>query len=273
MIRCSGVSNGVGVVKGRLLAYSEATPPRQSYATLTCVSHGEPLPRGESLMALVAPALLSADFARLGEALGIIKAAGASMVHVDVMDGHFTPDLTVGQPVIRSLRRATDLALDVRLAIERPERYVGEFIEAGADRIAIHPESTARLGLVLQLIRARRAKAGVALNTATRVESVTEVLEDVDFVTILSAHSGVDDPFVPRSAGKISSCSQIRANRRLDFAIQVEGGVGFDNIEELIQAGADILVTGSAIFDSGNPKDRLTQMIRLASEMRQTSRV
>ena len=224
-------------------------------------------------MALVAPALLSADFARLGEALGIIKAAGASMVHVDVMDGHFTPDLTVGQPVIRSLRRATDLALDVRLAIERPERYVGEFIEAGADRIAIHPESTSRLGLVLQLIRARRTKAGVALNAATPLESVTEVLGDVDFVTILSAHSGVDDLFVPRSAGKISSCSQIRANRRLDFAIQVEGGVGFDNIEELIQAGADILVTGSAIFDSGNPKDRLTQMIRLASEMRQTSRV
>ena len=129
------------------------------------------------------------------------------------------------------------------------------------------------MGLVLQLIRARRIKAGVALNAATPLESVTEVLGDVDFVTILSAHSGVDDPFVPRSAGKISSCSQIRANRRLDFTIQVEGGVGFDNIEELIQAGADILVTGSAIFDSGNPKDRLAHLIRLASEMRQTSRV
>ena len=205
-------------------------------------------------MALVAPALLSADFARLGEALGIIKAAGASMVHVDVMDGHFTPDLTVGQPVIRSLRRATDLVLDVRLAIERPERYVGEFIEAGADRIAIHPESTTHLGRVLQFVRARRAKAGVALSTASPVESVTEVLGDV-----------VDDLFVPRSAQKVSSCSQIRADGRLDFALQVEGGIGFDNIEELIQAGADILVAGSAIFDSGNPKDRLAQMIRVAS--------
>ena len=224
-------------------------------------------------MALVAPALLSADFARLGEALGIIKAAGASMVHVDVMDGHFTPDLTVGQPVIRSLRRATDLVLDVRLAIERPERYVDEFIEAGADRIAIHPESTTHLGRVLQFVRARRAKAGVALSTATPVEFVTEVLGDVDFVTILGAHLGVNDLFVRRSAEKISSCSQVRAGRRLDFAIQVEGGVGFDNIEELIQAGADILVAGSAIFDSGNPKDRLAQMIRLASEIRQTSRV
>jgi ribulose-phosphate 3-epimerase len=203
----------------------------------------------------------------------MIKAAGASMVHVDVMDGHFTPDLTVGQPVIRSLRRATDLVLDVRLAIERPERYVGEFIEAGADRIAIHPESTTHLGRVLQFVRARRAKAGVALNTATPVESVTEVLGDVDFVTILSAHLGVDDLFVPRSAEKISSCSQVRAGRHLDFALQVEGGVGFDNIEELIQAGADILVAGSAIFDSDNPKDRLAHLIRLASEARQTSRV
>jgi len=150
---------------------------------------------------------------------------------------------------------------------------VGEFIEAGADRIAIHPESTTHLGRVLQFVRARRAKAGVALSTATPVEFVTEVLGDVDFVTILGAHLGVNDLFVRRSAEKISSCSQVRAGRRLDFAIQVEGGVGFDNIEELIQAGADILVAGSAIFDSGNPKDRLAQMIRLASEIRQTSRV
>src|SRR2546427_9989161 len=118
-------------------------------------------------MALVAPALLSADFARLGEALGIIKAAGASMVHVDVMDGHFTPDLTVGQPVIRSLRRATDLVLDVRLAIAGPERYVGELIEAGADRLAIHPECTTHLGRVLQFVRALRANAWVAVRSST----------------------------------------------------------------------------------------------------------
>jgi len=234
---------------------------------------GDPLPWGGSNMALVAPALLSADFARLSEALEMIKAAGASMVHVDVMDGHFAPDVTVGQPVIQSLRRATDLVLDLRLAIERPERYAGEFIAAGADRIAIHPESTWHLCRVLELIRARGAKAGIALNTATSIESVTEVLGDVDFVTILSAHLGGDDTFLPRAVDKISSCSRMRADRRLEFAIQAEGGIGFDNLEELIRAGADILVAGSVIFHNDDPRARLAEMIRLASELHQTSRV
>jgi ribulose-phosphate 3-epimerase len=224
--------------------------------------------------ALVAPALLSADFARLGEALGIIKSAGASMVHVDVMDGHFTPDLSVGQPVIASLRRATDLVLDVRLAIERPERFVAEFTKAGADRVAVHPESTTDLHRTLDLVRGQGSKAGVALNLGTPLSSVRDVLEEIDFLTILAAESGLRErPFVPRSVAKVRNAARMRDERRLEFAIQVEGGVGFDNLEELIRAGADILVAGSAIFHSDNPKTRLIEMIRLASEMRQTSRV
>jgi|SRR5579863_4144887 len=223
-------------------------------------------------MALIAPALLSADFARLGEALEIIKSAGASMLHIDVTDGHFAPRISVGQPVVASIRRATDLALDLRLAIERPERFAREFIAAGADRIAIHAEATRNLGRLLEFIRAQRVKRGVVLSTATSFESVAETLADVDFVTVLSGHLGVDDLFIPRSVDKVAAGSRIRQDRRLDFAIQVEGGVDVANLEPLIRAGADILVVGSVIFDSDNPQARLSEMISLASEIRQTSR-
>jgi len=223
-------------------------------------------------MALIAAALLSSDFARLGEALETIKQAGASMVHIDVTDGHFAPGITMGQPVIASLRRATDLTLDLRLAIERPERYARQFIEAGADRIAVHPESTLQLGRLLQSIRAGGAQAGLALSTSASVESAEDVFDDVDFVTVLSGHLGVDDVFVPRSIEKVAACSRIRRERRLDFAVQVEGGVTAGQVEELIRAGADILVVGSVIFHSDNPQARLTEMIRLASEARATSK-
>lgn len=224
-------------------------------------------------MAIIAPALLSGDFARLGEVLETIRAAGASMVHVDVVDGHFAPGITVGQPVIASLRRATDRMLDLRLAIERPERYAHQFIEAGGDRIAVHPESTRQLGRLLELIRARGAQAGVALGTSMPLESAAEVFADVDFVTVLSSHLGVDGPFVPRSVDKVAACSQIRRDRRLDFAIQIEGGLTTPGqIEELTRAGADILVIGSVIFHSDNPRARLAELIHLAAEARATSR-
>lgn len=195
------------------------------------------------------------------------------MVHIDVMDGHFTPDVSVGQPVIARLRQATDLILDVRLAIELPERFADEFIKAGADRVSVHPESTPRWHSVLESIRARRAKAGMALNTTTPVDSVADALADADFLTILSADQGVDDRFIPWATTKVRRAAQLREDRRLDFAIQVEGGVSFENLEELIRAGADILVAGSAIFHNENPKARLREMIRLASEVCQKSRV
>ena len=196
------------------------------------------------------------------------------MLHVDVMDGHFTPDLTVGQPVIAGLRRATDLVLDVRLAIERPERFIAEFVKAGADRVSVHPESTPDLHLALELIRRPGAKPGVALNPLTPLSSVADALGEVDFLTLVTAGSGVDeDVFLPRSVARVGAAARMRDERRLQFAIQVEGGVGFENLEELIRAGADILVAGSAIFHSDNPETRLADMIRLASEVRQTSRV
>ena len=225
-------------------------------------------------MALIAPSLLTADFARLADALAIIKAAGATMIHVDVMDGHFVPDISVGQPVIRSLRRATDLALDVHLLIERPERYVAEFVEAGADRLAVHVEATPHAHRVLEQIRAHGAQAGVAVNPGTPLDSVSEVLGDADFLCLLTADPGMpEQKYIPPSVGKVRAAARARQEGRWNFQIQVEGGIRGDAVDELIHAGADILVAGSAIFHYDDPKRGLTELIRLASAAGQTSRV
>ena len=216
-------------------------------------------------MVLIAPSLLAADLARLGEALHLIKEAGASMVHVDVMDGHFVPDISVGQPVIKSLRKASDLVFDLHLLIERPERYIPEFVEMGADRLAVHAEATPNLHKALGVIRAGGAKAGVALNPSTAVESVSDALEEVDYLLLLSADLGfASSPFLPRTLAKVETAGALRRTRRLDFAIQVEGSIGQEQIEPLGQAGADILVVGSDIFQK-DPKARLAEMMRRAT--------
>jgi ribulose-phosphate 3-epimerase len=225
-------------------------------------------------MALIAPSLLAADFSRLAEALEMIKGVGATMVHVDVADGHFSADLTVGQPVIRSLRNSTDLALDVHLLIERPERYAAEFVDLGADRVSVHAEAATNLHPVLEAIRQRGAKAGVALNPSTPLEALEEVLGEVDSVMLLTADPGVkEQPFIPGSLDKIRRTVKTREDRRLKFAVQVEGGVSLERVEEMVQAGADILVAGSAIFHYENPRARLADLIRLAGTARQTSKV
>jgi ribulose-phosphate 3-epimerase len=225
-------------------------------------------------MALIAPALISADFARLGEALEIVKSAGASMVHIDVMDGHFAPEIAMGQPVVASIRRATDLVLEVHLMVERPERYAAEFLEIGADRVSIHPEATPHLSRMLGLIRKRGAKAGLALNPATPVGLLSEVWDQIDFLTILSRDpGGTEQALISRTGSKVRAASRTRQEQRLDFAIEVEGGVNLENLQELVRSGADILVVGSAIFDNDDPKACLTEMVRRASGARQTSRV
>lgn len=225
-------------------------------------------------MALIAPSLLAADFARLAESLAIIKGAGAMMVHLEVMDGHFVPDISIGQPVIRSLRKVTDLVLDVHLLIDRPERYIAEFVDAGADRLSVHAEATPHLHRVVEQIRAQGAKAGVAVNPGTPIESLAEVLGQVDFLSVLTADPGLQEgEFIPRTAGKVRAAARAREEGRWHFLIQAEGGIGGNVVEELIQAGADILVAGSDIFHNVDPKRRLGELIRLASTARQTSRV
>jgi len=225
-------------------------------------------------MALIAPSLLAADFARLGEALRTIKGAGAPMFHVDVMDGHFVEDISVGQPVISGLRKATDLILDLHLLVDRPERYVAEFLEEGADRISIHLEATTHVHWVLEQIRKQGAKAGVALNPATPVETVVDLVGEFDYLSILSSDPGLDERgFIARSVEKVQAAASLRETRRADFAIEVEGGIRFEHVEELTRAGADILVAGLAIFDSKDPKARLGEMLSLASAPQRVRKV
>ncbi|MGO8735540.1 MAG: ribulose-phosphate 3-epimerase [Terriglobia bacterium] len=225
-------------------------------------------------MALIAPSLLAADFARLGEALHTIKAVGAPMLHLEVMDGHFVDEITVGQPVVRSLRKATNLVLDLHLLIERPERYVAEFVELGADRVSVHLEATTRLHRVLEQIRKLGAKAGVALNPATPIETIVDLVGEFDYLSVLSSDPGLSErTFIPRSVEKVRAAAFLRDERRADFAIQVEGGIRSEHLMELTQAGADILVAGSAIFNSDDPKARLSEMLRLVSASRPMSKV
>jgi len=225
-------------------------------------------------MALLAPSLLAADFARLGEALHIIDAAGVSMLHLDVMDGHFVEEITGGQPVVRSLRKATNLVLDLHLLIERPERYINDFVDAGADRISVHAEATTRLHQVLDQIREQGVKAGVALNPATPVATIAELVGEFDFLSVLSSDPGLSErTFVPRSVEKVRAAAFLRDQRRADFAIQVEGGIHLEHLEQLTGAGADILVAGSAIFYSDDPKARLDEMLRLVSASRRMYKV
>jgi ribulose-phosphate 3-epimerase len=190
-----------------------------------------------------------------------MKEAGASMVHVDVMDGHFVPDVTVGQPVIKSLRKATDLILDLHLLVERPERYLREFIEAGADRVAIHAEATPNLRRALGEIREGGALAGLALNPATTVESVGDVLGEIDYLLILASDLGfVNSSFLPGTMDKVETANALRQKRQLDFTIQVEGSLAEEHIDALERAGADILVAGSDIFQKGSPNRWLELM-------------
>jgi ribulose-phosphate 3-epimerase len=225
-------------------------------------------------MALIAPSIVAADWARFGEALQVAASSGASLVHVDVMDGHFVPEISVGQPVVASLRKATELPLEVHLLVERPERYAGDFLKAGADRIAIHCEATHRLPETLKQIRDQGAKAGVAVLDATPLDAVAEVLGAIDFLTILCSSPVIQDRpsrVPPQSVEKIRQASKMRTSRRLAFAIEAEGGLGADSWEEVAAAGADILVAGSAIFKSADPRRQLAAMVRAASRIQGAS--
>lgn len=226
-----------------------------------------------TVMALIAPSLLAGDFSRLAETLKLFERIGAPMVHVDVMDGHLVPDITVGQPVVKSLGKSTELPLDVHLLVERPERYLREFTQAGADRVAIHAESTPNLHQALVEIRRAGAKVGLALNPSTAVESLLDALETIDYLLILSADLGfAGSSFLPHTLDKVRTACSLRRERGRDFAIQVEGGIGFDQIEPLVHAGADILVAGSDIFQK-DPEVRLREAMRQAASAPQVSRV
>ena len=215
----------------------------------------------------LAPSILSADFARLSEQIQLAAQGGGTVIHVDVMDGHFVPNITIGPPVVRSLRKATDLPLDCHLMIEDPDAFIPEFTAAGADWISVHQEVCRHLNRTLNLIRSHGASPGVVLNPATPVETLSEVLDLVDYVLIMSVNPGFGgQKFIPNSLHKIRKLVQLRAERRLNYRIEVDGGVDMDTVGDVVRAGAEILVAGNAVFGKGDPTTNAQKLLKAASE-------
>ena len=215
----------------------------------------------------LAPSILSADFARLAEQVQAATEGGGTVVHVDVMDGHFVPNITIGPPVVRSLRKVTDLPLDCHLMIENPDQYIPDIAEAGADWISVHQEASRHLNRTLHLIRGHGAQAGVVINPATPVETLSEVLDIVDYVLVMSVNPGFGgQKFIPGAAHKIRKLVELRAQRRLHYRIEVDGGIALDTVAEVVRAGAEILVAGNAIFGAGDPKSNAQRLLKAATE-------
>jgi ribulose-phosphate 3-epimerase len=213
----------------------------------------------------IAPSILSADFAALGEAIARVEAAGADLLHVDVMDGHFVPNLTIGPPVIESIRKRTRLPLDVHLMIEEPERWVETYVKAGADYVTVHVEASAHLERTLALIREAGARAGAALNPSTPPEVLQYVLDDLDLILVMSVNPGFGgQSFIPTAYEKIRRLRAMLADR--PGLVSVDGGVKADNAGPLARAGAGVLVAGSAIFGASDPGAALVAL-RSASEV------
>ena len=214
----------------------------------------------------IAPSILSADFARLAEEIRAVEAGGAGVLHVDVMDGHFVPNITIGLPVVKSLRKVTELPLDSHLMIEEPGRYAVQFVEAGADMVSIHVEADDHLQRTLTSIREAGAKAGVAINPATPLVMLEEALPYADFVLLMSVNPGFGgQKFVPTSVDKLRRLRRMIDDRGLKTRIEIDGGVDAENVAEVVEAGAEILVAGSAIYGKNDPAAAVRELIDKAT--------
>jgi len=215
----------------------------------------------------VLPSILSADFARLGEQVAQLEAAGCRMLHVDVMDGHFVPNLTLGPPVVESLRKVTKTVLDVHLMIEDPDKYAPVFIQAGADQISVHQEVCRHLDRTLHMIRAEGAKAGVVINPATPVSTLDEVLDVTDYVLVMSVNPGFGgQEFIHNALHKVGQLAQRRAERGLHFNIEIDGGITKENAGDAVRAGVEWLVAGSSIFHTVNPPAAFEELWQAAHD-------
>ena len=220
-------------------------------------------------MVEIVPSILSADFARLAEDIGRVEAAGVKMLHVDVMDGHFVPNITLGPPVVRSIRGATRLTLDVHLMISNPDRFAADFIRAGADQVTVHQEASPHLDRTLRLIQSEGARAGVVINPATPLSAIDEVLEVADYVLIMSVNPGFEaQRFLPNALRKVRALARRREELGLQFPIEIDGGVTLENLPDVIRAGCDWVVAGSSIFHSADPGSTVRRMQQAALDAR-----
>lgn len=216
-------------------------------------------------MVEIAPSILSADFRRLGEQIATVERAGASYIHIDVMDGHFAPNLTVGPFIVEWVRKATKLPIDAHLMIENPDQFIGAFARAGANMISVHPEATYHLDRTINHIRQAGCQAGVVLNPATPLAMIEEVVADVDYVLLMSVNPGFGgQKFIPSSLDKMRRLRDLIRMKFSPARIEIDGGIGPDNAAEVVAAGAEILVAGSAIFGAENPAEALKELLRAA---------
>jgi len=215
----------------------------------------------------LAPSILSADFARLGEDARAALEAGAQLLHVDVMDGHFVPNITIGPPVVASLRKAVNAPLDVHLMIENPGEFIPAFADAGADWISVHQEACRHLNGTLELIKSNGLKAGVVINPATPVQTLGEVLDIIDYVLVMSVNPGFGgQKFIPGALEKVRKLATMRNAKGLSYRIEIDGGVSLNNAAEIVRAGAEILVAGNAVFGKGDVKDNVKNLLKAANE-------
>ena len=218
-------------------------------------------------MYVLAPSLLSANYMAMGEDLKTVRRAGGRQVHVDIMDGRFVPSINFGIPLVGALRKETDLILDVHLMVEDPDRYVEDFARAGADIITVHAEACTHLHRTIQHIKSMGKRAGAALNPATPAAALSCVLEDLDLILVMSVNPGFGgQKYIPYSTEKLKELKEIRKERGLSFDIEVDGGVNLANAKEIMAAGANMLVAGSAVF-SGDLEDNIRQFLTCMEEM------
>jgi ribulose-phosphate 3-epimerase len=215
----------------------------------------------------ILPSILAADFARLGEQIKTVEAAGIETLHVDIMDGHFVPNLTLGPPVTECIRRITRLKLDHHLMIEDPDFFAPIFIKAGATSVSVQQEACRNLHRTLQMIRQEGALAGVVINPATPVAQLDDVLEVVDYVLVMSVNPGFGgQEFIPHSIEKVRQLERRRRERGLQFAIEIDGGISTENVADVVRAGVDWVVTGTSIFHAADPAAAVREMQQLAHE-------
>jgi len=217
-------------------------------------------------MIKLAPSILSADFACLGEQVAEVTRAGADYIHVDVMDGHFVPNITIGAPVVAAIRPLTSLPLDIHLMIEHPERFISEFVHAGADIITVHVEACPHLHGAIELIKKLGARAGVSLNPATPIGAVEEFLHHVDLVLIMSVNPGFGgQSFIPETLPRIANMRKILDDRGLSAELEVDGGINADNAPDIVKAGANVLVAGNSVFRAEEGIRQALQRLREAT--------